>query len=65
MQDWLVLQLADATFPSGGFAHSGGLEATMQAGGLAAPAALERFIHDRYDQIAVVDDVTVWQRRSK
>ena len=46
MQDWLVLQLADATFPSGGFAHSGGLEATMQAGGLAAPAALERFIHD-------------------
>jgi urease accessory protein len=46
MQDWLVLQLADATFPSGGFAHSGGLEATMQAGGLAAPAALERFIED-------------------
>jgi urease accessory protein len=46
MQDWLVLQLADATFPSGGFAHSGGLEATMQAGGLAAPGALERFIHD-------------------
>jgi urease accessory protein len=46
MQDWLVLQLADATFPSGGFAHSGGLEATMQAGGLAAPGALERFIDD-------------------
>jgi urease accessory protein len=46
MQDWLVLQLADATFPSGGFAHSGGLEAAMQAGLLAAPGALERFLED-------------------
>jgi urease accessory protein len=46
MHDWLVLQLADATFPSGGFAHSGGLEATMKAGGLAVPGALERFIDD-------------------
>jgi urease accessory protein len=46
MQDWLVLQLGDATFPSGGFAHSGGLEAAMQAGALAAPRALERFIDD-------------------
>ena len=34
MRDWLVLQLADATFPAGGFAHSGGLEAAMQAGAL-------------------------------
>ena len=30
--DWIVWQLADATFPSGGFAHSGGLEAVVQWG---------------------------------
>jgi urease accessory protein len=46
MHDWLTLQLADATFPSGGFAHSGGLEAAMQAGALAGPGALERFLDD-------------------
>jgi len=33
-RNWLLLQLADGTFPSGGFAHSGGLEAITVLGGL-------------------------------
>jgi urease accessory protein len=32
MSAWLLLQLADAAFPTGGFAHSGGLEAAVQLG---------------------------------
>ena len=40
---WLLLQLADGTFPSGGFAHSSGLEASMQLGGL---DAVEGFFDD-------------------
>ena len=31
MESWRFLQLVDAAFPSGGFAHSSGLEAAVQA----------------------------------
>jgi len=43
MQSFLLLQLADGSFPSGGFAHSAGLEASLQIGGL---EAIEGFLDD-------------------
>ena len=44
MNVWRVLQLADSAFPTGGFAHSAGLEAAVQLGEVADPAALRRFV---------------------
>jgi len=46
---WIVLQLADSAFPTGGFAHSAGLEAALQAGEL---ASVERFATELIDQLA-------------
>lgn len=40
---WLLLQLADSSFPAGGFAHSGGLEAAAQQGEVSGAAELVAF----------------------
>ena len=49
MTPWLLLQLADSAFPTGGFAHSGGVEAAVQLGR----------VHDPDDLAEVLEEV-VW-----
>jgi urease accessory protein len=46
MSDWLIWQLADSAFPTGGFAHSNGLEAAWQNGEVADEPALRQFVGD-------------------
>jgi urease accessory protein len=42
--DWLVWQIADSAFPTGGFAHSWGLESAWQHGEVRTPEALRAFV---------------------
>jgi len=52
MTSWIVLQLADSAFPTGGFAHSAGLEAHVQLGQVRSPGDVERFAGSLVDQLA-------------
>ena len=44
MNDWLTWQIVDSAFPTGLFAHSGGLEAAWQHGEIEDAGALRRFL---------------------
>jgi urease accessory protein len=41
---WLIWQLVDASYPTGGFAHSGGLEAAVRSGRVRDAATLRLFL---------------------
>jgi urease accessory protein len=43
---WTVWQFVDSAFPTGGFAHSWGLEAAWQTGEVAGEEGLRHFLHD-------------------
>ena len=47
---WLLWQLADSAFPTGGFAHSGGLEAAWQQGEIRSQEELVQFIQAQLGQ---------------
>jgi urease accessory protein len=51
-EDLLAWQLVDSAFPTGGFAHSGGLEAAWQSGEIPNTAALEAFARAVLEQTA-------------
>jgi len=46
MNDWLIWQMVDTAFPSGGFAHSAGLEAAVQWGELQPAGRLDLFLRE-------------------
>lgn len=51
MRSWLLWQLADSAFPTGGFAHSGGLEAAYQHGALRGGRELTDYLRNAIDQL--------------
>ena len=50
--NWIVWQICDSAFPSGAFAHSGGLEAAWQEGELVGAEGLTRWIEAALRQAA-------------
>ena len=48
---WLLWQLADSAFPTGAFAHSGGLEAAWQHGEVRNPTELASFLEASLEQL--------------
>ncbi len=50
-KNWAILQIADSSFPTGGFAHSGGLEAAWQLGHVQDAAALESWLRVQVGQV--------------
>jgi urease accessory protein len=49
--DWLIWQLMDSAFPTGGFAHSSGLEAAWQQGEVRGRAELVSFLEAGLQQL--------------
>lgn len=47
---WLLWQIADSAFPTGGFAHSSGLEAAWQSGEVSDAETLRQFVRDALGQ---------------
>ena len=52
MSDWLTWQIIDSAFPTGGFAHSCGLEAAWQHGEIRDAVDLRHFLHASVQQAA-------------
>lgn len=49
--NWLIWQLVDSAFPTGGFAHSAGLEAAWQHGEVRGRQELDSFVESSLHQI--------------